>query len=65
MIQPAVSRPMCGITHPSLGPRLDFYYVIQSRVCSCAELSLARGWVCCLQSVLGLASAVILESEPH
>jgi hypothetical protein len=40
-----------------------FITVGQLRVCWCGALSLTRGWVCCLQLLLALASAVIFGSE--
>jgi hypothetical protein len=48
---------------PIWGLRPDFYTVRRLRVCWCVALSLTRGWVCPLQLLLALASAVIFASE--
>jgi hypothetical protein len=48
---------------PIWGLRPDLYYCQTLRVCWCAALSLTRERVCRLQSLLVLASAVILGSE--
>jgi hypothetical protein len=61
-----VSRPVClGMKHPSGAYDQVFVTVRQLQVCSCGALSLTRGWVCRLQLLLALASAVILGSESH
>jgi hypothetical protein len=48
---------------PIWDSRPDFITVRQSRVFLCGVLSMTRGRVCRLQSLLALASAVILGSE--
>jgi hypothetical protein len=64
MLRPTVSRPVClGIKHPSGAYDQIFVTARQLRVCSCGEVSLTRGWVCRLQLLLALASAVILGSK--
>jgi hypothetical protein len=52
-----------GIKHPSEAYDQIFITVRQLLVCGCGALSLTRGWVCHLQLLLALASAVILGSE--
>jgi hypothetical protein len=48
---------------PIWGLRPDFYYCQQLRVCWCGALYLTRRWVCPLELLLALASAVILVSK--
>jgi hypothetical protein len=65
ILQPTVGRPVClGIKHPSGAYNQIFITVRQLQVCSCGVLSVMRWQVCRLQSLLALASAVILRSEP-
>jgi hypothetical protein len=52
-----------GVKHPSRAYDKIFIIVRQLRVCWCGALSLTREWVCRLQLLLVLASAVILGSE--
>jgi hypothetical protein len=47
---------------PTWGLRQDFYYC-KLRFCWYGAVSLTRGWVCRLQLLLALASAVILGSQ--
>jgi hypothetical protein len=64
MLLPTVRRPVCReIKHPFCVYDQIFITVRQLRVSRCGALSLTRGRVCRLQLLLGLASAVILESE--
>jgi hypothetical protein len=65
-LRPTVSRPVCpGIKHPSWAYDQIFITVRHLWVCWCGLLSLTRGWVCHLQLLLALASAVILGSKSH
>jgi hypothetical protein len=58
------SRPVfLGLKHPSGVYDQIFIKVRQFRGCCRGALSLTRGWVCHLQWLLGLVSAVILLSE--
>jgi hypothetical protein len=58
------SRPVrLRIKHPSRAYDQIFITVRQLRVCWRGSLSLTRGRVCSLQSLLALASALILGSE--
>jgi hypothetical protein len=64
MFWPTVCRPVCpGIKHPPGAYDQILITVRQLWVCWCGAFSLTRGWVCCLQLILALASAVILGSE--
>jgi hypothetical protein len=66
MLWQSVSRPVClEIKHPSGSYNQIFITVRQLRVCWCGALSLTRGWVCHLQFLLALTSAIILGSESH
>jgi hypothetical protein len=58
----SVSKSWCWA--PSGAYDQIFITVWQLRSCWCVALSLTRGRVCRLQLLLGLASAVILGSEP-
>jgi hypothetical protein len=49
---------------PVWGLRPHFYHC-QLRICWCGALSLMRGWICRLQLLLALASAVIFGSESN
>jgi hypothetical protein len=57
------SASLCWNKAPVWGSRPDFYYYQTIWVCWCGALSLTRGWVCRLQLLLALASAVIFGSE--
>jgi hypothetical protein len=60
----AVRWPICLRTKHSSGAYDQIFITVrQLLVCWCGALSLTREWVCRLQLLLVLASAVILESE--
>jgi hypothetical protein len=64
MLQPRVSRSVYHeIKHPFGAYDQIFITVRLMLVCLCGTFSLTRGSVCRVRLVLGLASAVILESE--
>jgi hypothetical protein len=57
------SASLYGVKHQSEAYDQIFVAVRQVRVCWCGALSLTREWVCRIQLLLVLASAVILGSE--
>jgi hypothetical protein len=61
----SVTQSVFGIKHPSGAYDQIFITVWQLLVCWFGAPFLTRGWVCRLQLLLGLASAVIFESESH
>jgi hypothetical protein len=64
MLWPMVIQPVClGVQHPSGAQDQIFVTVRQLRVCWRGAPSLMKGWVCRLQLLLTLTSAVILGSE--
>jgi hypothetical protein len=64
MLQSTVSRPVClAVKHPSEAQDQIFVTVTELRVRWCGTPSLTRGWVCRLQLLLVLASAVIFGSD--
>jgi hypothetical protein len=65
VLQPTDSWPVLSSTHLGNETNFSSFFIIfrQLRVCSCGAPSLTRGWVCSLQLMLGLTSAVFLGFE--
>jgi hypothetical protein len=64
IFRPKLSRPLClSVKYPAGAQDQICITVRQSQVCLCGAPSLTRGWVCRLQLLLDLTSAVILGSE--
>jgi hypothetical protein len=66
ILWPTVRRPVYfRVKHPSGSQDQIFITVRQLQVCWCGIPFLTRGQVCCLQLLLVLASAVIINSKSH